>query len=92
MILDVHLLATQFLSSSPLGFNGGLPQTFQVRFNTLDAKQYQYIDVDPPNSTYFVVEHLNPETKYEFTVRGRNALGDGPYYLGVVLGKTKGRK
>ncbi|XP_071843219.1 nephrin-like isoform X3 [Apostichopus japonicus] len=91
---DVKILVITHRSVSlnwTAGFNGGLPQTFQVRFNTLDAKQYQYIDVDPPNSTYFVVEHLNPETKYEFTVRGRNALGDGPYYLGVVLGKTKAK-
>lgn len=71
------------------GFDGGLPQAFQVRFNTKDAKQYQYIDVDPPGGTYFVVENLNPETFYEFTVRGSNDLGDGPYFLGTVTTKTK---
>lgn len=37
------------------------------------------------------MENLNPETFYEFTVRGSNDLGDGPYFLGIVTTKTKGK-
>ncbi|XP_063959504.1 nephrin-like [Lytechinus pictus] len=70
------------------GFDGGLDQTFQVRFNQKGGKQYQYVDVSPSTSTTFTVSNLNPNSDYEFTVRGRNAQGDGPYYLGIVSAKT----
>ncbi|XP_071511631.1 nephrin-like [Diadema antillarum] len=70
------------------GFDGGLPQTFQVRFNQKGGKQYQFVNVEPPLATTFTVTNLNPNTEYDFTVRGRNAQGDGPYYLGIVTAKT----
>lgn len=70
------------------GFDGGLPQTFQVRFNQKGGKQYQYVDVVPSDATTFKVTNLNPKSEYEFTVRGRNQQGEGPYYLGIVTAKT----
>ncbi|XP_038064880.1 nephrin-like [Patiria miniata] len=71
------------------GFDGGRPQTFQVRFNQKGELQYQYVDVVPPNATSYAVTNLNPETDYEFTVRGRNDLGTGTYFLGIVSATTK---
>ncbi|XP_022110423.1 nephrin-like [Acanthaster planci] len=71
------------------GFDGGRPQTFQVRFNQKGNLQYQYVDVVPPNATSYTITNLNPETDYEFTVRGRNDLGTGTYFLGIVSATTK---
>ncbi|XP_033641299.1 nephrin-like [Asterias rubens] len=71
------------------GFDGGRPQTFQVRFNQKGNQQYQYVDVIPTEETTYTVTNLNPSTDYEFTVRGRNDLGTGAYFLGIVSASTE---
>ena len=73
------------------GFDGGRPQTFQVRFNQKGDLQYQYVDVAPPNATSYAVTNLNPDTNYEFTVRGRNNLGAGTYFPGIVSATTSSK-
>lgn len=37
------------------GFNGGLDQSFRVRFKPTEARGYVYVDVSPPSTTLFTV-------------------------------------
>ncbi|XP_072048822.1 nephrin-like [Amphiura filiformis] len=71
------------------GFDGGLDQTFTVRFSRKDSVQYQYVDVNPPNATIFTITNLSPGTEYEVTVRGKNILGPGPFYAGIINAVTE---
>ena len=73
------------------GFDGGMDQTFEVRVNQKGGKQYSYVKVVPEAATTFTVTNLNPDTEYEFTVRGENTEGEGPYYLGIVSTRTESK-
>ncbi|XP_071958289.1 nephrin-like [Antedon mediterranea] len=70
------------------GFNGGLTQSYQIRFRREDLTSFQLMDVVPPSSTTFTVTGLNSNVKYDFNVRGRNELGSGPFMLHAVEANT----
>ncbi|XP_051901328.1 nephrin [Pristis pectinata] len=61
------------------GFNGGLTQSFRVRYSEWDALSALYVDVYPPWSTHFTVTGLRPGTRYNFSVNAINALGASGY-------------
>ncbi|XP_070550962.1 nephrin-like [Ptychodera flava] len=70
--------STITLSWTP-GFNGGLRQSFHVRYNIYGSSYNLISDVMPSNATTFVIVGLRPSTKYRFNVRASNDLGKGPY-------------
>ncbi|XP_059497247.1 nephrin [Stegostoma tigrinum] len=60
-------------------FDGGLPQTFQIRYKRADSLRHLYVDVYPPESGTFTVTGLVPGTEYNFSIRALNALGSSGY-------------
>uniref|UniRef100_A0ABM0MI06 Nephrin-like n=1 Tax=Saccoglossus kowalevskii TaxID=10224 RepID=A0ABM0MI06_SACKO len=70
------------------GFNGGLLQSFHIRFNERGAKTYSYVDVFPPNATKFNVVSLRPDTMYDFNIRSSNSHGYGPYSTSLLTVTT----
>ncbi|KAL6035271.1 hypothetical protein STEG23_024854, partial [Scotinomys teguina] len=58
------------------GFDGGLPQRFQIRYEALETPGFLYVDVLPPQATTFTLTGLKPSTRYRIWLLASNALGD----------------
>ncbi|XP_012881738.1 PREDICTED: nephrin [Dipodomys ordii] len=58
------------------GFDGGLPQRFQIRYEALETPGFLYVDVLPPQATSFTLSGLQPSTRYRVWLLASNALGD----------------
>ncbi|KAG8524406.1 Nephrin [Galemys pyrenaicus] len=58
------------------GFDGGLPQKFQVRYEALGTPGFFYVDVLPPTATTFTLMGLQPSTRYRIWLLASNALGE----------------
>ncbi|GAB5582151.1 nephrin isoform X3 [Prionailurus iriomotensis] len=58
------------------GFDGGLPQRFQIRYEALGTPGFLYMDVLPPQATTFTLTGLQPSTRYRVWLLASNALGD----------------
>ncbi|XP_073741290.1 nephrin isoform X3 [Callorhinus ursinus] len=58
------------------GFDGGLPQRFQIRYEALGTPGFFYVDVLPPEATTFTLTGLQPSTRYRVWLLASNALGD----------------
>eukprot|EP00069_Balaena_mysticetus_P008295 bmy_05909T0 len=58
------------------GFDGGLPQSFQVRYEALGTLGFLYMNVLPPQATTFTLTGLQPSTRYRVWLLASNALGD----------------
>ncbi|XP_036895582.1 nephrin isoform X2 [Sturnira hondurensis] len=58
------------------GFDGGLPQTFRIRYEALETPGFLYMDVLPPQATTFTLTGLQPSTRYRVWLLASNALGD----------------
>ncbi|XP_053523582.1 nephrin isoform X4 [Artibeus jamaicensis] len=58
------------------GFDGGLPQKFQIRYEALETPGFLYMDVLPPQATTFTLTGLQPSTRYRVWLLASNALGD----------------
>lgn len=70
------------------GFNGGLDQSFRVRFKPTEARGYVYVDVSPPSTTLFTVTGLKLGTEYEMTVLAFNNLGESAFQAQGIVAKT----
>ncbi|ERE61213.1 nephrin, partial [Cricetulus griseus] len=71
------------------GFDGGLPQRFQIRYETLEAPGFLYADVLPPQATTFTLTGLKPSTRYRIWLLASNALGDsGLAHKGIQVSIT----
>ncbi|KAB1273965.1 Nephrin [Camelus dromedarius] len=58
------------------GFDGGLPQSFRIRYEALGTPGFLYMDVLPPQATTFTLTGLQPSTRYRVWLLASNALGD----------------
>nr|XP_019605526.1 PREDICTED: nephrin isoform X4 [Rhinolophus sinicus] len=58
------------------GFDGGLPQKFQIRYEALGTSGFHYMDVLPSQATTFTLTGLQPSTRYRIWLLASNALGD----------------
>ncbi|XP_076787840.1 nephrin isoform X1 [Arvicanthis niloticus] len=58
------------------GFDGGLPQRFQIRYKALESPGFLYMDVLPAQATTFTLTGLKPSTQYRIWLLASNALGD----------------
>ncbi|XP_052273577.1 nephrin-like isoform X3 [Dreissena polymorpha] len=75
------------------GFDGGLTQTFRVRYKVTDMSAgYTYVDVLPPDANIFTVKGLSLGTDYELTVMAHNELGGSDYAAVPVIAKTSNLK
>lgn len=81
------------------GFDGGLRQTFRIRYRPLDSSSmgndrendngaYIYRDVYPPNATTIIVGGLGDNTQYIFSVMATNEKGDSDYSADIVKAST----
>lgn len=76
------------------GFDGGLDQSFRVRYRPTASADpsYSYRDVYPTNSTQMVINGLNEDTEYVFAVQAINEKGQSDYTADLVKATTlKGR-
>lgn len=76
------------------GFDGGLGQSFRIRYKTADylvdqeGAAYAYRDVFPGNATTATVNQLRDNTEYWFSVMATNDKGDSEYSADVVKVST----
>lgn len=70
------------------GFNGGLEQSYRVRYKPTEARGYIYIDVSTPVSTLFTITGLKLGTEYEMTVLAFNSLGESAFLAQGITAKT----
>ncbi|RWS31861.1 nephrin-like protein [Leptotrombidium deliense] len=75
------------------GFDGGMEQSFRIRYRKVTHDEspdthfeYHYA---APGSNRAVIEHLEPDSEYHFTVSGRNKLGESLMSREFVKIKTK---
>ncbi|XP_072326166.1 nephrin-like [Scyliorhinus torazame] len=61
------------------GFNGGLEQTFQIRYTSAETLSYLYADVYPAQAMSFTITGLRAQTAYNFSVGALNTLGSSDY-------------
>ncbi|XP_061452857.1 nephrin [Rhineura floridana] len=61
------------------GFDGGLQQSFRVRYHWPGAPSFRYVDVFPPQFPVFTLTGLRPNTLYNVSVNARNALGESDF-------------
>ncbi|CAL1531983.1 unnamed protein product [Lymnaea stagnalis] len=70
------------------GFNGGLTQSFRVRYKPVDARGYVYVDVRPFGATTFKIKGLELGTEYEMTVMAFNDRGESIYQPRGITART----
>ncbi|XP_041038585.1 nephrin, partial [Carcharodon carcharias] len=71
------------------GFNGGLEQTFQIRYIAAGSLSSLYADVYLAQASSFTLTGLRPLTTYNVSVRAINALGSSDYAdSGIALSVT----
>lgn len=83
------------------GFDGGLGQSFRVRYRPVMESgslisgggdpSYMYRDVFPTNSTTATVGSLRDSTEYVFSVMASNSKGDSGYTEEVRAATLKGK-
>ncbi|CAL8248752.1 unnamed protein product [Lota lota] len=61
------------------GFNGGLVQSFRIRYRGPHSVSFMYVDVFPPSAAMYTVTGLAPLTTYNFSVAALNAIGESGY-------------
>ncbi|XP_042295747.1 nephrin [Sceloporus undulatus] len=61
------------------GFDGGLQQSFRVRYHWSGVPSFLYVDVFPPQSSVFTLMGLQPDTLYNVSVNAHNALGESDF-------------
>ncbi|KAK7487590.1 hypothetical protein BaRGS_00021140 [Batillaria attramentaria] len=70
------------------GFNGGLEQSFRVRYKPTEARGYIYVDISPPATTTFTITGLKLDTEYEMTVLAFNNLGESIFQAQGIVART----
>ncbi|XP_030043785.1 protein turtle homolog A isoform X2 [Microcaecilia unicolor] len=78
-ISAVPLVASVNVSWVP-GFDGGYLQRFSVWVKRLNRGHHNWITLTVPvGEEHFLVENLQPDTGYQFSVLSQNKLGSGPF-------------
>ncbi|KAL8624534.1 hypothetical protein ACOMHN_005836 [Nucella lapillus] len=70
------------------GFNGGLDQSFRVRYKPAKARGYIYVDVATPASPLYTMTGLRLGTEYQMTVLAFNSLGESDFQPEGLTAKT----
>ena len=64
---------------------------FDFRYRKEDAENYQYIDVVPIGTNHFEVQDLKVGTKYTFSIKAYNSLGESGYTADIGKVETKSK-
>lgn len=70
------------------GFDGGLPQSFRIRFRRSSNEPFLYTDVYPSNTTTFTLSALPSETEYVLSIMAYNSFGESDYTTDTVKAVT----
>ncbi|XP_076457833.1 nephrin-like [Babylonia areolata] len=70
------------------GFNGGLNQSFRVRYKPRLARGYIYVDVTTPVTPLFTMTGLQLGTEYQITVLAFNSLGESDFQSQGLVART----
>lgn len=72
------------------GFDGGLPQSFRIRFRRFATNEpFLYSDVFPSNTTTFTITPLQPETEFSLSIMAYNSFGESDYTSDTVRAVTQ---
>jgi len=71
------------------GFNGGLQQSYKIRYTKVDSRFYRYEDVFPENETSFTITMLASGAEFAFSVQAINSIG-ASNFTQSILQKTLG--
>ena len=87
---DIDISSSSVKLRWTAGFDGGLDQTFRVRYRPTDSTDpsHTYSDVFPLNSSQTVISGLNEDTEYIFGVQAINGKGDSEYTSDIVKAQT----
>ncbi|XP_036359051.1 nephrin-like isoform X2 [Octopus sinensis] len=69
------------------GFNGGMTQSFRVRYRPKGTTNYKYVDVGPGSNVYLLTG-LERGQEYEITMLAFNKLGESQYQRKEFIAKT----
>ncbi|XP_030225239.1 nephrin isoform X1 [Gadus morhua] len=61
------------------GFNGGLAQSYRIRYRAPHSNSFTYVDVFPLSTAVYTVTNLAPSTTYNFSIAALNAIGESGY-------------
>lgn len=75
------------LSWSP-GFDGGLQQSYRIRYKSKDSQVYLFTNVYPRNTTTYLVTNLEIGTEYSFSIMAYNEKGISNFTTETVQAKT----
>ena len=64
---------------------------FVCRYQKEGAENYQYIDVVPTGINHFEVQDLKVGTKYSFSIKAYNSLGESSYTADIGKVETKSK-
>ncbi|XP_046635770.1 synaptogenesis protein syg-2-like isoform X3 [Daphnia pulicaria] len=70
------------------GFDGGLFQSYRLRYRQIGNEFYKYADVYPTNTTAFTLGGLALGTEYLFGIMAFNNLGESNYTQDIVKART----
>ena len=72
------------------GFDGGLPQSFRIRFRRYSSNEpFLYSDVFPSNTTTFTISSLPSETEFVLSIMAYNSFGESEYTSDTVRAVTQ---
>ncbi|GAB1610364.1 nephrin-like isoform X2 [Argonauta hians] len=69
------------------GFNGGMSQSFRVRYRPKGTTNYKYADVSPGSNVYLLTGLIRGQD-YEITMLAFNKLGESEYQRKELISKT----
>ncbi|RUS79419.1 hypothetical protein EGW08_012832, partial [Elysia chlorotica] len=73
------------------GFNGGLSQSFRIRYKPVEASGYVFRDVEPYGALSYKLTGLQMDVEYEITVLAFNDKGESAYPIPGITVRTMGR-
>ena len=62
-----------------------------LRYRKDGNENYQYIDVVPTGTNHFEVQDLKVGTKYSFSIKAYNSLGESSYTADIGKVETKSK-
>ncbi|XP_065562901.1 nephrin-like isoform X2 [Artemia franciscana] len=70
------------------GFDGGLQQSYRIRYRQVASEAMKYADVYPSNATDYALSGLKLGTEYLFSIMSWNELGESNYTTDIVRART----
>lgn len=69
-------------------FDGGMKQSFRIRFKQLDERSFRYKDCGDCDGHALWIDQLQPNQEYTFNIQSINDLGESQFTQDIVKAKT----